>query len=177
MAAKHSAGILLYRNTPHGYEVLIVHPGGPLWAKRDAGTWSMPKGECDEQEALLDAAKREFAEEVGAPPPGGDYRHLGDARQSSGKIVHAFTLKSDFNLERFKSNIFHMEWPPKSGKQQEFPENDKAAWVSLATARVKLVKGQVPLLEALAGQLRVTIGEPEVPPAEPQQESGQTSLL
>jgi predicted NUDIX family NTP pyrophosphohydrolase len=170
---KHSAGILLYRNTPHGYEVLIVHPGGPFWAKRDLGAWSIPKGEFDESEPPLQAAVREFTEEIGALPPQGDYRHLGDFKQSTGKIVHGFALKSDFNLEQFKSNMFRMEWPPKSGKQQEFPENDKAAWVSLAVAKQKLVKGQVPILEALAAVLGIAIADTPIPT----QESGQTSLF
>lgn len=172
-ATKHSAGILLFRNTPGGYEVLIVHPGGPFWARRDLGSWSMPKGEFETDEVPLEAAKREFTEEVGAPPPDGVYEPLGEAKQSSGKVVHGFACKADFNLERFKSNMFHMEWPPKSGKQQEFPENDKAAWVPIATAKHKLVKGQVPLLEALAAKLGASLDGP--PPA--QDEAGQTSLF
>jgi predicted NUDIX family NTP pyrophosphohydrolase len=175
-AVKHSAGILLYRNTPKGYEVLIVHPGGPFWAQRDTGSWSMPKGELDSDEDVLQAAKREFAEEIGSKPPDGTYQPLGKAKQSSGKIVHAFALKSDFNLERFNSNMFRMEWPPKSGKQQEFPENDKAAWVHLAIAKQKLVPGQVPLLRKLAEDLRIdleTLEPPELPPPDRRQ----TNLL
>jgi predicted NUDIX family NTP pyrophosphohydrolase len=170
---KQSAGILLYRNTPSGYEVLIVHPGGPFWAKRDAGSWSIPKGEFDETEEPLAAAKREFQEEIGATPPEGNYDSLGEAKQSSGKIVYAFALKADFNLEQFKSNMFHMEWPPKSGKQQEFPENDKAAWAPIAMAKQKLVKGQVPLLQALADKLHVNL---DVPAKKPHNDS-QTSLF
>lgn len=176
MAIKQSAGILLYRNTPKGYEVLIVHPGGPFWATRDLGSWSMPKGEIDEGEDTLAAAKREFEEEIGSKPPEGVYQALGGVPQSSGKVVHGFALKSDFNLEKFHSNMFHMEWPPKSGKQQEFPENDRAAWVHLAIAREKLVSGQVPLLRTLAQKLRIdldTLEPPELPPTD----TRQTSLL
>ena len=175
---KHSAGILLYRPHGSGYEVLIVHPGGPFWMNKDLGAWSIPKGEIEETEDLLPAAKREFEEEVGAPPPTGDYELIGEAKQASGKIVHAYALQSDFNLERFKSNMFNMEWPPKSGKQQEFPENDKAAWVTMNTAKQKLVKGQVPLLQALADKLDVTLHDIVVPPQE--RSSGhdpQTSLF
>ncbi len=150
---KQSAGILLYRQAGMGYEVLIVHPGGPFWAKKDAGSWSIPKGEYAEGEDPLAAAKREFGEEIGSPPPQGDYLLLGEAKQSSGKIIHIFTLKADFDLETFKSNTFQMEWPPRSGRQQEFPECDKAAWVTLAQARQKLVKGQVIFIDLLAAQL------------------------
>lgn len=152
---KQSAGILLYRPTPKGFEVLIVHPGGPFWAKKDAGAWSIPKGEFTEGEEPLVAAKREFQEEVGAAAPAGDYQSLGEAKQASGKIVHAFALQHDFNLEHFRSNLFSMEWPPRSGTQQEFPECDRAAWVPVATAQQKLVKGQVPLLNRLAEFLHV----------------------
>jgi predicted NUDIX family NTP pyrophosphohydrolase len=154
---KRSAGILLYRPSEKGYDMLIVHPGGPFWAKKDAGSWSIPKGEYLEDEEPLVAAKREFTEEVGAAPPDGDYRDLGEAKQASGKLVRAFALESDFDLENFQSNVFTMEWPPKSGQQQEFPENDKAAWVSMAVAKKKLVAGQVPLLETLAGELGVDL--------------------
>ncbi|MET0779884.1 MAG: NUDIX domain-containing protein [Candidatus Saccharimonadales bacterium] len=174
---KQSAGILLYRNTPSGYEVLIVHPGGPFWAKKDAGSWSIPKGEFEDDEPALVAAKREFTEEIGAPPPDGEYASLGEAKQSSGKIVYAFALKSDFNLERFKSNMFTMEWPPRTGKQQEFPENDKAAWTPIAVAKQKLVKGQVPLLEVLASKLHASLEAPAAPPDEPPAKAGQTSLF
>lgn len=154
---KTSAGILLYRKAVGGVEVLLVHPGGPFWAKKDLGSWSIPKGEFEEGEQPLAAARREFAEEIGAPAPDGNYQHLGEAKQSSGKIIHAYYLESDFNLEKFHSNMFSMEWPPKSGKQQEFPENDKAAWVSLDIARQKLVKGQAGFIEALAGRLGVDL--------------------
>jgi predicted NUDIX family NTP pyrophosphohydrolase len=161
--AKLSAGILLYRKAPAGYEALLVHPGGPFWAKKDLGAWSMPKGEFAEGEEPLAAAKREFEEEVGSPPPDGQYQTLGEMKQSSGKIVHAFGLQADFDLENFKSNLFEMEWPPKSGQTQEFPESDKAAWVGLATAKQKLVKGQVVFIDRLAEQLGADVAGPEVP--------------
>src|SRR5688572_32146264 len=134
---KLSAGILLYRKSSLGYEVLLVHPGGPFWARKDVGSWSMPKGEFEDGEQPLVAAKREFAEEIGAPAPDGRYQTLGEIKQSSGKVVHAFALESDFNLEKFHSNMFEMEWPPKSGQKQEFPENDRAAWVPIGQARQK----------------------------------------
>lgn len=164
---KQSAGILLYRRTPKGTEVLIVHPGGPFWAKRDLGAWSMPKGELAEGEDVLLAAQREFAEEIGAAAPAGNYHSLGQAKQRSGKIVHGFALEHDFNLELFKSNMFSMEWPPKSGVQQEFPECDRAAWVPLKMAKKKLVSGQVPLLEQLAQIVGEKLdGASPVPPAQ-----------
>jgi predicted NUDIX family NTP pyrophosphohydrolase len=156
---KHSAGILLYRVIGEDVEVLLVHPGGPFWAKKDLGSWSMPKGEFIEGEEPLAAAKREFTEEIGTPPPDGEYVLLGEHKQSSGKIVHAFALEADFDLEKFHSNTFEMEWPPKSGNMQEFPENDKAAWVNLAGAKRKLVKGQVSILERLAGELGVVLDD------------------
>ena len=158
-----SAGILLYRKVGKGYEVLLVHPGGPFWATKDLGAWSMPKGEFEEGEVPLDAAKREFGEEIGSPPPEGDYVSLGQAKVSSNKIVHAFALGSDFNLERFHSNMFTMEWPPKSNQQQEVPENDKAAWLPLAIARQKLLKGQLLFLEELAKRLGQKLGTDDRP--------------
>jgi len=150
---KQSGGIVLYRKAGVGYEVLLVHPGGPYWAKKDLRAWSIPKGEFDLNEEPLVAAKREFEEEVGTSPPAGDYAPLGEFKQPSGKIVHAFTLEFDFNLENFSGNMLEIEWPPKSGKKQEFPENDRAAWVSLAQAREKVVKGQVQVIESLAVKL------------------------
>jgi predicted NUDIX family NTP pyrophosphohydrolase len=152
---KHSAGILLYRKVASVYEVLLVHPGGPFWAKKDLGAWSIPKGEFEPDEEPLAAAKREFEEEVGAAPPAGDYISFGEFKQTSGKIVYAFALEADFNLEHFKSNMFQLEWPPKSGNTQEFPEVDRAAWLSLDDAKQKLVSGQALLLEALQTKLRI----------------------
>jgi predicted NUDIX family NTP pyrophosphohydrolase len=158
---KHSAGILLFREKAGEYEVLLVHPGGPFWAKKDNGAWSMPKGEFDESEKPLAAAKREFQEEVGLAAPAGEYISLGEAKQSSGKVVQGFALAADLDLANFKSNQFDMEWPPKSGQTQSFPENDKAAWWPIAHAAQKLVKGQVPLLEGLARQLGVSLAATE----------------
>ena len=132
--AKQSAGILLYRQGAKGPEVLLVHPGGPFWAKKDRGAWSIPKGEFDPDEESLAAAKREFEEETGSPAPGGEYQSLGENKQSSGKVVHIFVLEADFDLSRFQSNQFEMEWPPKSGQEQQFAEVDKAAWTPLAKA-------------------------------------------
>ena len=168
---KHSAGIVLYRPAKKGWEVLIVHPGGPFWAKKDKAAWSIPKGEYAPEEDALAAAKREFTEEIGSPPPDGDYLDLGEVKQPSGKLVHVWALQHDFDLANFKSNMFEMEWPPRSGQKQQFEEADKAAWVSLATATVKLVKGQVAFIEKLAEQLGATstTDEPD--------EAGQTSLF
>lgn len=165
---KRSAGILLYRKVAAGYEVLLVHPGGPFWANKDLGSWSIPKGEFGDGEEPLAAARREFEEEIGSPPPEGDYQPLGEAKQASGKVVHAFALEADFNLEKFSSNMFQMEWPPKSGQKQEFPENDKAAWLPLGVAKQKIVKGQAVFLGVLAKILGLDIGS---------QGTSQTSLL
>ena len=162
---KSSAGLLLYRKNETDWEVLLVHPGGPFWAKKDLGAWSIPKGEFEADEQPLAAAKREFQEEIGSSAPAGEYTWLGDFKQPSGKIVYAFALESDFDLEHFKSEVFEMEWPPRSGKKQEFPENDKAAWVSLSLAKQKVVKGQIPVIEAIANQLGQPLeeyaGEPQ----------------
>ena len=162
----HSAGILVYRTTPAGVEVLIVHPGGPFWAKKDTGAWSITKGEFAASENPQAAARREFQEEVGAPAPPGELTPLGESAQKSGKIVHAFAVSGDFNLEYFKSNMFTMEWPPRSGVQQEFPECDRAAWTPLQVAHQKLVPGQAVFIERLAQHLGIEINPPS-----------QTSLL
>lgn len=146
---KQSAGLLLYRLKNAKTEVLLVHPGGPFWAKKDKAAWSIPKGEFTNEDPLA-AAKREFQEEVGIPAPEGDYADLGQFKQPSGKIVFAWALQHDLDLSLFKSNLFEMEWPPKSGQHQSFPEADKAQWLSLAAAKIKIVKGQVPILDALA---------------------------
>jgi predicted NUDIX family NTP pyrophosphohydrolase len=161
---KHSAGILLYRKSAGGYEALIVHPGGPFWARKDLGAWSVPKGEFDAGEDLLAAAKREFAEEIGAPAPDGEYQFVGEFKVTSGKVIHVYALESDFNLEQFQSNMFEMEWPPKSGLRQEFPEVDKAAWTPLALARGKVVKGQVAVIDALAARLGQTLDASDMQP-------------
>ncbi len=157
--AKESAGLLLYRRRGGTLEVFLVHPGGPFWAKRDAGAWSIPKGELAEGESALDAARREFAEETGFTPQG-DFVPLPPVRQKSGKIIRAWAVEGDFDPAALRSERFAMEWPPKSGRMQEFPEVDRAGWFTLEEARTKLVAGQVPLLDALAAIAR----EPERPP-------------
>jgi predicted NUDIX family NTP pyrophosphohydrolase len=146
---KQSAGILLYRRSPQGLEVLLVHPGGPLWAKKDDGAWSIPKGEFEEPETPLDAALREFREELGAPPPAGEPESLGTVRQPSGKVVHAWALEGDFDPRALHSNTFSLEWPPRSGRHIEVPEVDRAAWYSMSQASRKILPGQAPLLAAL----------------------------
>ena len=150
---KTSAALLLYRRGTDGLEVLIAHMGGPFWARKDAGAWSIPKGEYTDGEEPLAAARREFAEEMGSPPPGGEPVPLGTVKQSGGKTVTTFAVHGDFDLDGFASNTFELEWPRGSGRVQEFPEVDRAAWVSVAVAREKLVKGQVPVLDALAEHL------------------------
>jgi predicted NUDIX family NTP pyrophosphohydrolase len=145
---KLSAGILLYRDRPNGTEVLLVHPGGPFWAKKDLGAWSIPKGLIDPDEDVAAAARREFAEEVGALPAG-EPRPLGEFRQPGGKIVVAFALAGDFDPSMLRSNSFEMEWPPRSGKRISVPEVDRAAWFPLDAAREKLLQGQRPILDAL----------------------------
>ena len=147
---QRSAGILLYRMTAAGREVFLVHPGGPFWAKKDASAWSIPKGLTDEAEDPLESAKREFLEETGCLPEG-NFIPLGDF--SSGKIVSAWAVEGDFDPEKFRSNLFEMEWPSKSGRMQEFPEADRAGWFGLDEARAKIVKGQVAILDALAENL------------------------
>ena len=126
-----------------------MHPGGPIWAARDQGAWSIPKGEFEPGEEPLDAARREFVEELGSEPPAGEPLALGEVRQKSGKVVHAWALAGDLDVETVVSNTFTMQWPPRSGRIQEFPEVDRAAWFDLATARVKINSAQVALLDRL----------------------------
>ena len=144
-----SAGLLLYRVRDGAPEVLLGHMGGPFWARKDERAWSIPKGEYGDDEDPLAAARREFAEETGSPPPDGAALPLGEVRQSGGKRVVAWALEGDLDPATVRSNTFVMEWPPRSGRQQEFPEIDRAAWFDLDAARRKVVKGQVPLLDAL----------------------------
>ncbi len=151
---KRSAGILLFRHTPAGPEVLLVHPGGPFWAKKDAGAWSIPKGEVAEGEDSLAAAKREFEEETGfGLGPRGPLVALGAFRQSSAKTVEVWALEGDFDPSELKSNTFLMQWPPKSGRMQEFSEVDRAAWFTRAEAGRKILKGQAAILEAFYSHL------------------------
>ena len=143
-----SAGLVLFRRTTAGVEVLLVHPGGPFFAKKDAGAWSIPKGEVAEGEELLAAARREFAEELGFEASG-EFLSLGEVKQKGGKVVHAWAVEGDCEPGKCRSNSFKMEWPPRSGKWAEFPEVDRAEFFSLAAAREKINTGQVPLLDQL----------------------------
>ena len=150
MVAKRSAGILLYRRSAGGVEVLLGHMGGPFWARKDAGAWSIPKGELEQDEEPIVAARREFQEELGLPMPDGDLVELGEVKQSSGKLVTAWALAGDLDPAQVVPGTFELEWPRGSGKVKEFPEIDRAQWFDLATAAEKLVAGQRPLLERLA---------------------------
>ncbi|HVT76757.1 MAG TPA: NUDIX domain-containing protein [Acidimicrobiales bacterium] len=150
--AKQSAALLVYRRTGDGIEVLIVHPGGPYWAKKDDGAWSLPKGEYVDGEDPLTVARREFAEELGQPPPAGDVIDLGEVRQAGGKRVRGFAIEGDVEVTTVVSNEFELEWPPRSGRTQSFPEVDRAMWASMDVARVKLLGGQVPLLDSLVSR-------------------------
>lgn len=129
--------------------MLLIHPGGPFWAKRDAGAWSVPKGEIEPGETAIAVAVREFEEELGAAPPNGDTTSLGSIRQAGGKVVHAWAARGDFDVTRLKSTSFTMEWPPRSGREQQFPEVDRAAWFDLADARRMILPSQLPLLDRL----------------------------
>ena len=149
---KQAAGILLYRRRASGLEVLLAHPGGPLWARKDLDAWTLPKGQFTGAELPLDAAKREFEEEMGSAPAG-EFQPLGTVKQPSGKVIHAWAAEADFNTATVKSNLFELEWPPKSGRFAEFPEVDRAQWFSIEEARVKIIKGQQPFLERLLALL------------------------
>lgn len=149
----HSAGILLYRVVDGRLQVMLVHPGGPFWVGRDAGAWSIPKGLVDADEALLDAARREFCEETGRPVDG-SFLPLGRLRQPSGKIVHAWAVEGDFDVGRLHSNTFTLEWPKNSGRLQAFPEVDGAQWFDLDTARLKITRGQAGFLDRLTAELK-----------------------
>lgn len=155
--ARHSAGLLLYRTANPVVEVLIVHPGGPFWKNKDDGAWSIPKGEHDVDDEPIAVALREFEEELGTPPPVGpvDLVELGEVKQRSGKHLAVWAAPGDVDADDIKSNTFQLEWPPKSGKTQEFPEVDRAGWFTLAAARRKLLAGHVEFLDRLAAHLRV----------------------
>jgi predicted NUDIX family NTP pyrophosphohydrolase len=154
---KQSAGIMLYKLTKKGPQVLLVHPGGPFWARKDAGAWSIPKGEFEAGEEPLSAAQRECQEELGQSLPDGELIDLGTVKLSSGKQIFAWALKGELDPKSVKSNTFELEWPPKSGKTETFPEVDKAAWFSLEAARIKLNKGQVPFIDTLADTLGTSL--------------------
>jgi len=146
---RRSAGVLLWRRVDGGVEVLLGHPGGPLFARKDAGVWSVLKGEIEPGEDPLDVARREFEEETGHPAPDGTARALGEIRQKGGKVVEAWALEGDLDPAAARSNTFRMEWPPHSGRFAEFPEIDRVEWFDLDAAREKVNPGQVPLLERL----------------------------
>ena len=151
--AKRSAGILLYRGKGPGLELLLVHPGGPFWIKKDLGAWSIPKGEYQEGEDPLAVARREFEEELGSPAPARDAIELGELTQPSRKLVTAYAIEGDFDVTTFKSNLFEMEWPPKSGRLQSFPEVDHAQWFTVEEAGEKILPGQRPFIDRLLERL------------------------
>ena len=144
-----SAGLILYRYREGRLEVLLVHPGGPFWQKRDDGAWSIPKGEIAENEVGIDVARREFQEELGVAAPDGEPKSLGAVRQSGGKVVHAWALAGDLDVTKTTSNTFEIEWPPRSGKMQAFPEVDRAEWFDIDTARRKLLPAQGAFIDRL----------------------------
>jgi predicted NUDIX family NTP pyrophosphohydrolase len=152
MAKKLSAGILLYRKRETGVEVLIVHPGGPYWAKKDDGAWSIPKGEYLEGEDAFSVAKREFYEETGSEPQG-PHLELTPAKQPSGKTIRAWAVEGDLDAAAIRSNSFPLEWPPKSGQVRQFPEIDRALWCALPLARKKLLAGQRVFLDELTKRI------------------------
>lgn len=159
MAKNNSAGILLHRLRGSGIEVFLVHPGGPFWATKDAGAWSIPKGEFEAGEDPLEAAKREFKEETGFAVEG-NFIELTPVKQPGGKVVYAWAVMGDCEAESIKSNTFSLEWPPRSGKRKEFPEVDRAGWFTPEVAREKILKGQLNFLE----ELKRKIENNSVPP-------------
>ena len=148
-----SAGILLYRRGPDGPEVLLGHMGGPFWAKKDDGAWSLPKGEHGPDEDSMAVAHREFEEELGSPVPADELVPLGRLKVTSAKVLTVWAAEGDLDASACRSNTFEIEWPPRSGRMQEFPEIDRAAWFGLDEARSKLLKGQVPFLDHLVAHL------------------------
>lgn len=157
--AKTSAGLLVYRTSRHEdgspgrTEVLIVHPGGPFWANKDDGVWSIPKGEYEPGDDTAACARREFSEELGSPSPNGAWVDLGEVTQRAGKRVRAWAVRGDLDVTNIHSNTFEIEWPPRSGRTQSFPEVDAAAWVGLEEARRKLVHAQAEFLDRLVNLL------------------------
>jgi len=153
VAGKRSAGILLFRRTADPFEVLLVHPGGPFWSKKDDGAWFMPKGELEADEDPLAGARREFREELGSDPPAGEPLSLGTVKNKSGKLIYGWALEGTLDLSTVLSNTFTLEWPPRSGKLKEFPEVDRAAFFALTAALTKLHEAERPLLERLTAAL------------------------
>jgi predicted NUDIX family NTP pyrophosphohydrolase len=152
MPSRQSAGVLMYRRSGATLEVLLVHPGGPFFANKDDGAWSIPKGEFGPGEAPAAAARREFIEETGVDP-GADLAPLAVVTQSRAKVVHAFAVEGDVDPAAFTSNTFEIEWPPRSGRTQAFPEIDRAQWFAIDEARRRILAGQRPILDALSGKL------------------------
>jgi predicted NUDIX family NTP pyrophosphohydrolase len=152
---RQSAGLLIYREAANGsgIEVLLVHPGGPFWRNKDEGAWTIPKGEFDDGEEPLAAAQREFKEELGSSPPVGEYLPLKPIKQKNNKTVHAWAVKGDLDPATLKSNTFSCEWPPKSGRMQEFPEVDRAEWFTPEVAKRKMLSGQPDLIDELISKL------------------------
>ena len=150
---KLSAGLLLYRITDDGIEVLLGHPGGPFWARKDDGAWSIPKGEYTTDEDPWSAARREFREEIGFDAPDGPRLDLPPVKQAGGKVVTAFAVQGDLDVTDSVSNVFELEWPKGSGRVKQYPEVDRVAWLPVEAARVKLLKGQLPLLDSLLERL------------------------
>ncbi|CAL9666371.1 hypothetical protein SUDANB1_07234 [Streptomyces sp. enrichment culture] len=147
---KRSAGLLLFHPTDNGLEVLLGHMGGPFFARRDAGAWTVPKGEYEPDEPAWEAARREFREELGLPPPDGEAIDLGEVRQTGGKIVTAWAVRADLDPAAIVPGTFRMEWPPRSGRLEEFPELDRVAWFGIDRARAVIVKAQAAFLDRLA---------------------------
>jgi predicted NUDIX family NTP pyrophosphohydrolase len=160
---KHSAGIVVYRQINDQPEVLLAHMGSPWWVKKDLGAWSIPKGLVEEGEEPLEAAKREFQEEFGLQVPKGDFTPLGQIQQNNNKVVTAWAIESDIDASKVRSNTFKVEWPPRSGKTQEFPEIDRAEWFTFPEAAKRLVPGQTGLLENLANTLHASFSVGQVP--------------
>jgi predicted NUDIX family NTP pyrophosphohydrolase len=156
MVKKSSAGLLVYRSAGRSVEVLLVHPGGPFWAKKDLGSWSIPKGEFDESESAFEAAKREFSEETGANLEG-NFIELKPVKHKSGKIVYAWAIEGQIDVDSLKSNTFELEWPPKSRRIQSFPEVDKAGWFAIPDAMAKLIPAEVSFIEQLVSTLKVEL--------------------
>lgn len=151
---KESAGLLLYQLRADRVEVLLVHPGGPFWRHKDVAAWSIPKGEISDGESAIDAARREFAEELGQRPPESTFASLGTARQAGGKLVHAWAVEGAFDVTGLRSTSFELEWPPRSGKTQSFPEVDRAAWFDLEAAHRMILAGQRTFIERLEASLK-----------------------
>ena len=153
---KLSAGLLLYRRVDESIEVLVAHPGGPIWARRDTGAWSIPKGAANDGESLIDAAYREFEEETGHPPPPGEAIDLGEVRMRSGKVVHGWGLEGDMDPSRIRSMKVEVEWPPRTGRIVTVPEIDRVAWVRPAEARRRLNPAQASFVDRLLQAIATT---------------------